>query len=97
MVHRITFIAAMVISCPLKRQLTNFKLPESRRAWSPVAPDVYPFASPCMMNTKLNLQMEEGNSYDLWGDMVGHFHNHFQKKSITPIYEEHWNEPDLTE
>jgi len=41
--------------------------------------------------------MDEGNSYNIWGDMVGYFHNHFQKKNITPIYEEHWNEPDLTE
>jgi hypothetical protein len=41
--------------------------------------------------------MDEGNSYDVWGDMVGNFHKHFKQKNIAPIYEEHWNEPDLTE
>ena len=37
------------------------------------------------------------DEYGIWSEMVAGFHAHLLQKGISPMYEEHWNEPDLTE
>lgn len=43
------------------------------------------------------LQIEDDDDFGYWGSIIQQFHQHFVNKAISPIYEEHWNEPDLTE
>lgn len=45
----------------------------------------------------LSLQFLTGTSYEQWADTLGLFHQHFLQHNVTPVYEEHWNEPDMTE
>ena len=43
------------------------------------------------------MQFRSGKAYEEWAQAIGLFHEHFYQRQITPIYEESWNEPDLTE
>ena len=45
----------------------------------------------------LPAQANDSSGYTPWSLIAGNFHSHYRALGGGPIYEEMWNEPDLTE